>query len=390
MAELLAQIIAVFGTPLGRGVLALASLAMIALVIIAFWGPVRMPRRDRVSGEELQTAPPPLVAPKLVTRGGKGGFGDERPALVRNALLAVIAVSFAVIVGFTMRVVGVQGGDPPVDAAAASGLTQTTRAVGQEPRSVPVGARGEGDLPHRHVVPTCQPGGSLSDRFVEVCEAGALVRFDLLRFTHGGRDVLKPSWDEAAPTVVNAESHAAPISLAGDLDLAAPETVRPVRYDGYLVIGVGGEGEAEAGAERAESLRGFAIRELSGGDRAECLGRERIYTVAATFDGSSIAAVEEERARVAAMRKAAARGGAHERAALEAAEEALAKTELLLTERPAPIVIGLVADPYTSDADADMRRAAERFLKAYGPALQLADVGEVAAMDACARGGAGR
>ncbi|MEM9838636.1 MAG: hypothetical protein AAF830_05715 [Pseudomonadota bacterium] len=381
MADGLAEIFVVFATPLGRGVLALSLLAMMAVLIVAFWGAVRMPRRDSASDDLLETAPPPLMAPKLASRSGEGGFAEDRPSLFRNALLLVIGFAFAVVLAVTLRVVSLE--------SAAEKIAQSREATPLE-QSVEL-VRVSLDQPevqveHGHPGSLCQPSGSLSDRFVEVCESGAAVRLDVMRFAFNDRFVLKPTWTSTAPTFVTSQSHAAPFGFADQVSFAAPETVSVAEYDAYLVIGVAAEGEDDAAEARARALRDFAIRQLSGGDRAQCLTQERVYTATATFDAESVDALRTQHAHVNAMERATQDGSTNEKARLASTKADLAQAEFLSTDGPAPLVIGITADPYASDPDADMKAAAEAFLASYGGALQLKDPSEVSSMRACARG----
>ncbi|NRA31169.1 MAG: hypothetical protein HRU11_13020 [Parvularculaceae bacterium] len=396
MADLLAQAFEVFATPLGRGVLAISVLAVIALVFYAFWDVVRMPRQDNVSDEAFDVAPPPVMSPKMVTRKGDVGFVEDRTPWFRNGVMAAFALVFALVVTTTMHsaqkaerreaMVAAQAAEVSpieayVDALATQDLQQT---LAQEVSLNP----DDNAVMHRYDqgASYCSPTGSLQDRSVEVCEAGAAIRLDLLRLSAANTYVVKPAWDETAPTFVRSESHAAPFGFASEVGFAAPETVGDADYDGYLVVGVANAGDDMKALQRAEALRGFAIRQLSGGDRAQCLSEERVYTTTAVFDADSVEALADQRDALADLARRARGGTSADRAALEQARADLAQAELLYAERPAPIVIGIKADPVSSDPDADMREAAAGFLEAYGPALQLMDVGPVNAIRACARG----
>jgi len=392
MADLLAQLVELFGTPLGRGVLATAVLSIIGLLFYAFWDVVRMPRRDNLTDETFQTAPPPVMTPKMVTRKGDSGFSEDRSPWFRHGVMVAIAVMFGLVLLTSMqssqklqRREAVLETTTPVAMetyvrrVAIDDLTGTVLQTASLPQASSVQR-------HSHGASFCEPAGSLYDRSVEVCEAGASVRMDLMRLSASQTFAVKPTWDDTAPTFVRSQSHAAPFGFAADVGFAAPETVVSTEYDGYLVIGVSEAGQEIQALKRAEALRGFAIRQLSGGDRAQCLTEERVYTTTATFDRSSVAALTEQRAAVADLARRARGGNADDRAALAQAQSDLAQAELLYAERPAPLVIGIKADPVSSDTDADMQRASEAFLKAYGPALQLTEVGPINALRVCARG----
>lgn len=382
MADVVTQIMAVFATPLGRGVLALALLATLAVLIVAFWGVVRMPRSDQASDEFLKTAPPPLMSPKLARRSGEGGFAEDRPAYFRNALLAVIGLAFAVVLGVTMRVVSLES---TAERLARAPMPEKVQPVGAGDEFVRVSMPDSGKTAaHIHPRDLCEPAGSLSDRFVEVCQGGASVRLDVMRFSFNDQFVLKPTWTKTAPTFVASQSHAAPFGFADNVAFAAPETVARPDYDGYLVIGVAAEDEDGAAQARAVALRDFAIRQLSGGDRAECLSAERVYMATATFDADSVALLAAQHEHLDTMSVSAR--STNERARLVTLQEDLAQAEFLSTDRPAPIIIGITADPYASDPDADMKAAAETFLASYGAALQLKDPSGVSTMRACVRG----
>ncbi|MEM1379962.1 MAG: hypothetical protein AAGH41_04970 [Pseudomonadota bacterium] len=394
MADLLTQISAIFATPMGRGVLAFAVLSLLVVVLIGFWGILRLPRIGGAMADTFETEPPKVLGPRIARASSEDGFGEERPAYFRNAMMIIIAVGFGFILTFTARVVnGQTTAIKLASAAEGPSVENYLNRVGiggdiAQTVSMPTGD--DGISRHAQVVTYCKPSGSLTDRFVEVCEGGAAVRLDLMRLSYEGTFVLKPTWEVAAPTFVSSQSHAAPFGFAGDVTFAAPETVSAPEYDGYLVIGVAPEGEADVAADRARALRDFAIRKLSGGDRAQCLSEERVYTATATFNEDSVAALADQRAALAVLERAARSGTAADREAYEKAAADLAQAEFLFSEDPAPLVIGISTDPYSSNPDADMVAASERFLASYGAALQLKDASAVSSMRVCARGGVAR
>lgn len=391
MTDLFGRIVAVFDTPAGMAVLGMAVLAFLGLFIFVFWDTIRMPRRDHVEGGSVDIAPPPLMAPEMVHRAADEGWSHDRTMLVRNGVLVALGIFF--VVAGAMFVQGL--GDSPTKIAedkVASPSRDTRDAAAAPTRQLPPNPplRNVGTSSVSGLVGTsaghinlCREQGSLKERFVETCAGDAAVRFDLLRFTVGERFVLRPTWREAAPTFVGSDSHAAPFTFSEAVSFAEPETITPQTYDGFLVIGVGAPGDAQA---REEALRDFAIAKLSGGDRSECTTSQRVFSMAASFDEAPIERLKEQRAKVASLQKASRRN-AKARAELPAAEEALAAMELMIVEKPAPIVVGISTDPLSSDPDADMMRASREFVRKYADELQI-EVDSVAlrSMPACSRG----
>ncbi|MEM1409285.1 MAG: hypothetical protein AAGG79_00895 [Pseudomonadota bacterium] len=389
MTDIWTAIAEIFASPVGRSVFALAGIATVALTIVSFWTNVRLPRRNRLLSDRFQVAPPSLKPAEIVGRSGDGFF-EARPAFVRHGVLALLAGAFVVIIVMTVRsadfgaAAGKYARQALVDDLPTSALIDQTK-VPSVPVSTKVQAEAvpgdvSGYAPSAHLAAAaslCDVGGSLSDGYVEVCERGAQVRLDLLRLEVGGVEVVKPAWDSIAPTFVRAESHAAPFGLAREVAFKTPDAVAvPDRYDGYLVVGVAEEGEELTALQRAEELRRFAVLRLSGGDRAACLSEERVYTTTATFDEAAASVRQARRAELSHLQSQGA----------ATAGEQWAQAELLLSDAPGPIVVGITADPLSSDPDADMTGAAERFLASYGPALQLRDIGPINAIRACARG----
>lgn len=387
MTELFARIVAIFDTTAGMAVLGMAVLALVGLFVFVFWDTIRVPRHDAVSGDTLKTAPPPLLSPDMVGRSTEGGWTEDRTMLLRNAVLLVIGVFL--VAGGVVTFRGIQD-----QAAINATRVAAENAAPVSVQSVRDGFPGTPDerpsQPATEASAYCEEAGSMAERYMETCVDGAAVRFDLLRLTYDDRYVVRPEWNDAAPTFVGSSSHAAPFTLGKSAAFAAPETVGAQRYDGYLVIGVGAPGEEAVQDARARALRDFAIVSLSGGDRSECLGSETIYSVSASFDDARVTALKTLRAETKALKAAARRGGAPAAAAYAAAEEKLARMELIVDEKPAPIIIGITTDPASSDPQRDMAAAAEVLLMRHYADLQIAEWGAVTPMKACARGEMGR
>ncbi|GGY47415.1 hypothetical protein [Parvularcula lutaonensis] len=391
MFDLFGRIVAVFDTPAGMAILGLAVLAFAGLFIAVFWDTIRIPRRDDVDGGSAEIAPPPLMAPELVHREADEGWIYDRPHLVRNGVLLGLGILCVVVGAMFVQSLG----DSPTriadDRAVAPGVDTRDAAAApdrQLPPNPPLRTVGNSTVSgllgsSKGHINLCREEGSLAELYVETCAGDAAVRFDLLRFTVGDQFVLRPTWREAAPTFVGSNSHAAPFTFSEAVDFATPETMTPQSYDGFLVIGVGEPGDAQA---REEALRDFAIAKLSGGDRSECETSQRVYSMSAGFNEKPIEALKQQRAMVADLRKRARRD-AKARAELPDAEERLAAMELMIVEKPAPIVVGISTDPLSSDPDQDMMRAAREFVRRYADELQI-DVSSVAlrSMPVCARG----
>lgn len=375
MVELLARIIAVFDSPLGMAVLVMAMLAFAALFVFVFWEAIRQPRRDNVVGENYETAPPPLMAPELVSRTNERSFTDGATPMVRNAVLIGLGVLF---VGFGFVALKNAAEQEPTARAGYAGPPSALRTASAAPAVAPAVAAAD-----IRQVSLCRPSGSIEDRTFQTCTDGAAVRFDLLRFSYNDRFVVRPSWNDKAKIFVASESHATPFAFGADVGFAAPETVASDLYDGFLVIGVG---EGDAARAREEALRDFAIIKLSGGDRSECATSERVFSVTANFDENAVQILKAQRAKVASMRKAARRN-AKIRADLPAEEQELARLELVVIDQPAPLVLGIKADPNSSNLDEDMLNASRGIVRQYADDLQITGAGVVDVIPACARGG---
>lgn len=376
MTDLMARIVAVFDTPAGMAVLGMAVLAFVALFVIAFWDTIRLPRRDQASGSDLSVAPPPLMNPTMVGRSAEGGWNETRRMWGRNAVLLGLGGLFA----FAAFQFFAHLERPEVVTAGAASVAPTPSLAPAAPRQESAAAT--------FGVPVdtglCVERGSLEERFIETCANGASVRFDLMRLERDGRFVLRPRWQRNAPTFVGSDSHAAPFTLDGSVRFAAPETVRPPRYDGFLVVGVAETAAGTVATERARALRDFAITQLSGGDRSECLTSERVYMATATFAGEAKARLEALSAEVEALERRARRDELA-RTELAAKKDELAALRLEVLDAPGPIIVGITADPHSGDPDGDMRAAAARFLDRYGEGLQIASHSALYAIDACAR-----
>jgi hypothetical protein len=427
MADLLPRIIGVFETPLGQTALGLTALAFAALFIIVFWDGLRRNTRDRVEEGRLDTAPPPLMPPQLVGRKSEPAqryaFGGT---WVRTGLLVVIVAAAAVT--------GLNGLSHLSDRSEAVTAGFPAASGAQAPTAVAVAARAP-RTPAPQVSAYCDEKGSISDRYFEICARDAAVRFDLLRLTYDDRMLLRPVWTEKAPTFIEAASQPAPMALGQQVSFARPETMRRASYDGFLVLGTArpsfnqqefearkkdvleAKRRADSSAKalskeelaaveqryrdditeqahlrarrRAERLRDFAIAELSGGDRSECETSERVYAVSALFDEAMIARLAVARSEFGELEKNAKKPRAHAKAVADYHNEAvrLRAMELTIHEEPAPLLLGITADPLSSNQDADVRAAINRLLERQGEDLQVRDVRPVGVHRACARGG---
>ncbi|MCQ8185765.1 hypothetical protein [Parvularcula maris] len=372
--DLIARVIAIFETPTGMAVLGMAVVAFLALFVLVFWDSLHMPRRDRVEERSFDAAPPPLLDPKLITRSEEGGFRETRPRWVRAGVLAGLGLLFLV---FGSNVADQLGSDAARASFSSPRPQPVQEAKAAETAALPAAPGGHVDL--------CSPEGSLADGGVRVCADGASVGFDLLRLSVGGQFVLRPVWaSDKAPTFITSDSHAAPFTLADGVAFAVPETAPAQRYDGYLVIGVGAD---EVSLKREDALRRFAVAKLSGGNRSHCDTSERVYSATAHFDAANAAALAELKKSVEALRKKARRN-AKAKAELDQAERQLASAMLLVTEAPAPIIIGIEADPLSTDLQADMLAASRVFLEEHADILQIDTPSPVRALSACTRGAA--
>lgn len=361
-------------------VLFMAVLAFAGLFIVVFWDTIRTPRRDRVINNSYETAPPPLLSPELVGRSAEEGWEEPTSPLLRNVVLVGLGVVFAATGFFVIRNVESPGhSSQVVSATVAKPHPAVIRPVAQ-PASLPVSAATA--AASSAILDLCKPGGSFEERSIEFCEGGAAIRFDLLRLSFEDRFVVRPAWSEAAAIFVGSDSHAVPFTMNNTVSFATPETVGAALYDGYLVIGVGNGDQAIA---REEALRDFAIGKLSGGDRSECSSGERVFSTHAGFDPAPADELKTLRSNVERLRRAARRD-AKARGELAAAEQELARRQLFVVDAPAPIVIGITADPMSSDPVADMLAASRAFVREHAADLQIRNPGTVTAIKACARG----
>ena len=376
MVDLFAQVVAIFDTPAGMTVLGMAALAFAALFVVVFWDSIKAPRRDVIQGRAQETAPPPLLAPDMITRGG-----DAEPVSGR-ANVSKMGVLFGL--GALFMFAGVAAVGQIGDQASIRATERASLAPAQPANIQGAPAREEiQGTPDQ--VDVCEGAGSLEERFVEVCANGASVRFDLLRFSQDETFVLRPTWaSNKAPRFVKSDSHAAPFSFDGDVSFAAPEVVSNVQYDGYLVIGIA-EGDEGVAVERERALRDFAVTQLSGGDRAQCSTSERVFSVSALFDRAPIEELAALDRQVSTMQRAASRD--HQvRGELAAMEQELADRRLTVVDHAAPLVLGITADPNASNRVEDMRLASQEFVSTHAAALQIKDVTNVTNLRACARG----
>jgi hypothetical protein len=373
--DLLARVVAIFETPAGMAVLGMAVVAFAALFVLVFWDSLRMPRRNRVEERSFEAAPPPLLDPKLITRTEEGGFRETRPRWVRGGVLAGLGLLFLVF--------GSQVSEQLAGEAVLAGFSTPAAKLPEPAAAGPVLS----SLPAEggNHVDLCSPEGDLAEGGVRVCAQGASVGFDLLQLSVGGEFVTRPVWaSDKAPTFITSDSHAAPFTLADGVGFAAPEAAPSSRYDGYLVIGVG---TGEVSSRREGALRRFAVAKLSGGNRSHCESSERVYSATALFDGANAAALAALESEVEGLRKKAKRN-AKAKSELDRAELRLARMRLLVMEEPAPIIIGIEADPMSTDKGADMLRASEVFLAEHAEMLQVASPSPVRVLPACTRGAA--
>ncbi|NNU15899.1 hypothetical protein HK107_06130 [Parvularcula sp. ZS-1/3] len=382
MMDLFGQMIGVFDSAAGVAVLGMAMLAFLGLFIFVFWDSLNSPRRDEVRTNSLQTSPPPLLDPEIVGRSSQSGWRAGGTPIIRNSVLVGIGALF-VVAGFIAA--GTLADENATRTTVKAGLARPHQAVLLQPqpqvRTVRTSLAAPAERASSHVS-LCEPSGSFADRAIETCANGASVRFDLLRFSHGDRYVVRPAWNNAAATFVKSDSHAVPFTFTDAVSFAAPETVEAPRYDGFLVIGVG---DGEKAARREEALRDFAIAKLSGGDRSECTSSERVFSVSADFDAARVAELNALRLRIASLERQARRDQ-KARSELATAREELARLQLFVVDNPAPIVIGITADPNSSDAVADMLAASREFVRIHRRDLQIDNPGPVGTMRACARG----
>jgi hypothetical protein len=338
MADLWGRLTAVFSTATGLTVLGLAALALAALVIANFWDTIRLPRRDGVGHEELPTAPPPLLAPQIVSRRGVSGAQLDWTRYVKLAALGIIGLAFVLMAKGLFT-------SPPTGFAAASlGLDRAASAA--------VPARAPARSAQDHVVADpltsvhCEGKASFDEGRFLLCERGAAVSIERLELVRGSETLLAPRWQGNAAGYLAAENHAGPVGLNTELAFAPPPASGLQGYDGILVVGTAPVEDRPTAALRAERLAAFAADTLAGTGPDDCVRSERVFTAVASL------AVNDD------MEPAEAR----------------------------PLVIGLRADPVSSTPIEDMRAAAEVFLQREGAAFGLVDANLLDGTRVCQRG----
>lgn len=367
MAELLARIAAIFGTTAGMTVLALAGLAFVGLLIAVFWDTIRLPRRDSAAGGSLDTAPPPLLAPEIVGRTGEGGWVDSVSPLARNAVLLLIGA------GFMVGLVSIVKAPRVSQEIGPLALTQSfgAKGTGTEYDAVFDFSAISDDGQTSFFSSYCDEIGSVSDRYVSTCENGSSVRFDMLDLQVEKRPVVGAAWVKAAPTFVSAANQSTAFGLGKAVEFVAPRTINldaDHDYDAYLVVGVAEDGDEETANARARTLRDFVISKFVGrGGRADCTDNTRVFSATASFvpAGSTL--------NVASHSTSTAFASA-------------AQKKLVALKEPAPMLVGITADPQSPTPIEDMRLAAEAFLVDHGADLQVTDIGRIDTMVACVRG----
>lgn len=303
MGSLLTQIAAVFSSPLGLAVLALAVLAVAGILLWAFWGQNDIPTTTKVENEPVKTVPPPVLAPTMFTGGSHAVVQKEYT--LRNIFLGVLGVGAVAVAisAITNRAPMTSDVDHGIFAENAHGQPGEY-AQEQGPEGVIQQVSYEAAIPmattsaaSAMVDPLCVDEFTDMDGLMgyRVCTGDQAVMFDRIDFTRHGAVLINASWNAYSGYTLSADNQPAPFAFDSHVSMRGAPEADINDYDAFVAIGLSegmigmGSDPARLSAERAYALGRYTLASLRGETDADCRSDATVMAISLGFsEGYSV------------------------------------------------------------------------------------------------------